>query len=121
VEEGEDPIVAAEKGTLQVAMAVVATTSVVIAVFLPIGFLSGMVGQFFKQLGFTVCFAMAVSLVRGHDHGPDALGLLGEEGRHARREGGRLQRWARWPGCCSLSSVSKSGWWHAIRASSAGA
>jgi hydrophobic/amphiphilic exporter-1 (mainly G- bacteria), HAE1 family len=62
VEEGEEPIMAAEKGTLQVAMAVVATTSVVIAVFLPIGFLSGMVGQVFRQLGFTVCFAMGVSL-----------------------------------------------------------
>lgn len=70
VEEGEDPIVAAEKGTLQVAMAVVATTSVVIAVFLPIGFLSGMVGQFFRQLGFTVCFAMAVSLFEAMTMGP---------------------------------------------------
>jgi len=70
VEEGENPIIAAEKGTLQVAMAVVATTSVVIAVFLPIGFLSGMVGQFFRQLGFTVCFAMAVSLFEAMTMGP---------------------------------------------------
>jgi len=62
VEAGEDPKEAALHGTLQVALAVVATTSVVIAVFLPIGFLSGMVGQFFKQLGFTICFAMGVSL-----------------------------------------------------------
>jgi HAE1 family hydrophobic/amphiphilic exporter-1 len=62
VEAGEDPKDAALFGTNQVAMAVVATTSVVIAVFLPIGFLSGMIGQFFRQLGFTVCFAMAISL-----------------------------------------------------------
>ncbi len=62
VEAGEDPKVAALMGTMQVALAVIATTSVVIAVFLPIGFLSGMIGQFFRQLGFTICFAMGVSL-----------------------------------------------------------
>jgi len=62
VEGGEDPKDAALHGTMQVALAVIATTSVVIAVFLPIGFLSGMIGQFFRQLGFTICFAMGVSL-----------------------------------------------------------
>ena len=70
VEEGEDPIVAAEKGALQVAMAVVATTSVIIAVFMPIGFLSGTVGQYFRQLGFTICFAMGVSLFESMTMGP---------------------------------------------------
>ncbi len=70
VEEGEEPVVAAEKGTLQVAMAVVATTSVIIAVFMPIGFLSGTVGQYFRQLGFTICFAMGVSLFEAMTMGP---------------------------------------------------
>jgi HAE1 family hydrophobic/amphiphilic exporter-1 len=41
---------------------VIATTLTVIAVFGPVGFLKGMVGQFFKQFGITVCFAMMISL-----------------------------------------------------------
>lgn len=63
VEEGQDPIVAAQKGTDEVALAVIATTSSVIAVFLPVGFLSGMVGQFFKEFGLVVVFAMMISLM----------------------------------------------------------
>jgi len=53
---------AAEDGTNEVAMAVVAVTIVIMAVFGPISFLSGTVGQFFKQFGLTVVFAMAISL-----------------------------------------------------------
>ncbi|MCC6277711.1 MAG: efflux RND transporter permease subunit [Oligoflexia bacterium] len=53
---------AAEEGTNEVTLAVVATTLTVIAVFLPVGFLSGTVGQFFKQFGLTIVFAMTISL-----------------------------------------------------------
>ena len=62
MEEGEHPVKAAETGTQEVLLAVIATTATVIAVFLPVGFLSGMVGQFLRQLGFTVIFAMIISL-----------------------------------------------------------
>lgn len=61
-ENGEAPEKAAVDGTREVALAVVATTAAVIAVFLPIAFLQGIVGQFFKQFGLTVVFAMAISL-----------------------------------------------------------
>jgi HAE1 family hydrophobic/amphiphilic exporter-1 len=62
LEEGENSKEAAEKGTNEVTLAVVATTLTVIAVFLPVGFLSGTVGQFFKQFGLTIVFAMIISL-----------------------------------------------------------
>jgi len=62
MEEGEHPVKAAETGTTEVLLAVIATTMTVIAVFLPVGFLSGIVGQFLRQLGLTVVFAMAISL-----------------------------------------------------------
>ncbi len=62
VELGRSPIEAALFGTNEVSLAVVATTLTVIAVFGPIGFLNGVVGQFFKEFGLTVCFAMAISL-----------------------------------------------------------
>ena len=53
---------AALEGTKEVALAVIATTLVVISVFGPIAFLSGIVGQFFKQFGLTVVFTMLISL-----------------------------------------------------------
>ncbi len=62
-EEGEEPDEAAQKGTDEVTLAVVATTSAVIAVFLPVGFLSGVIGQFFKEFGLTVVFAMFISVL----------------------------------------------------------
>ncbi|MCB1189782.1 MAG: efflux RND transporter permease subunit [Leptospiraceae bacterium] len=61
LEEGMPVPEAAEKGTTEVMLAVIATTATIIAVFLPIGFLQGMVGQFFKQFGLTVVFAMLIS------------------------------------------------------------
>lgn len=62
LEMGKPPKQAALEGTKEVLLAVIATTMTVIAVFGPIGFLSGVVGQFFKEFGLTVCFAMLISL-----------------------------------------------------------
>ncbi|MBF0208285.1 MAG: efflux RND transporter permease subunit [Oligoflexia bacterium] len=61
-EAGKSPIEAAIVGTQEVVLAVVATSLTIIAVFGPVAFLQGIVGQFFKQFGLTVCFAMAISL-----------------------------------------------------------
>ncbi len=62
IEMGIKPKIAALTGTKEVTLAVVATTFAVLAVFGPIGFLEGVVGQFFKEFGLTICFAMAISL-----------------------------------------------------------
>ncbi|MEQ1842369.1 MAG: efflux RND transporter permease subunit, partial [Verrucomicrobiales bacterium] len=62
MELGSSPLKAASEGTKEVTLAVIATTLTVLAVFGPIAFLQGVVGQFFKQFGFTICFAMAISL-----------------------------------------------------------
>ncbi len=62
LEMGKTPAKAALEGTAEVTLAVIATTLTVIAVFGPVGFLKGVVGQFFKQFGLTICFAMAISL-----------------------------------------------------------
>lgn len=62
IEMGKDPMTAARVGTLEVQLAVIATTFTVLAVFGPVGFLSGVVGQFFKEFGLTICFAMLISL-----------------------------------------------------------
>jgi HAE1 family hydrophobic/amphiphilic exporter-1 len=62
MEMGKSPRKAALEGTVEVTMAVVAVTLTIIAVFMPIGFLSGVIGQFMKQFGLSVCFIMAISL-----------------------------------------------------------
>jgi hydrophobic/amphiphilic exporter-1 (mainly G- bacteria), HAE1 family len=52
---------AASEGTSEIALAVIATTATIIAVFLPVAFMQGLIGRFFFQFGLTVSFAAAVS------------------------------------------------------------
>ncbi|MBD2253902.1 efflux RND transporter permease subunit [Nostoc parmelioides] len=54
IEEGETPRQAAHSATDEIGLAVVATTAAAVAVFLPIGLMGGVVGQFFKPFGITV-------------------------------------------------------------------
>ena len=63
VEHGMKPKDAAEKGTNEVALAVLSTTLSIMAVFIPISFLSGVIGQFFREFGLTIAFALLISLV----------------------------------------------------------
>jgi hydrophobe/amphiphile efflux-1 (HAE1) family protein len=62
LERGDDPVTAASKGTSEIALAVLATTLTIVAVFLPVAFMSGVVGQFFKQFGLTISAAVLISL-----------------------------------------------------------
>ncbi|MBI2387659.1 MAG: efflux RND transporter permease subunit [Elusimicrobia bacterium] len=93
-EAGEPAEKAAVDGTREVALAVVATTAAVIAVFLPIAFLQGIVGQFFKQFGLTVVFAMAISLFDALTIAPmmSAYFAAGGSGHGAKKKAGALDR-----------------------------
>ncbi|MBA2320033.1 MAG: efflux RND transporter permease subunit, partial [Deltaproteobacteria bacterium] len=62
LEQGDSPAVAASRGTAEIALAVVATTLSLVAVFVPVAFMSGIVGQFFKQFGLTIAVAVLLSL-----------------------------------------------------------
>jgi hydrophobic/amphiphilic exporter-1 (mainly G- bacteria), HAE1 family len=59
---GRDHIEAARIGTSEIGLAVMATTFSIIAVFVPIAFMKGIVGRFFYEFGITVAFAVLVSL-----------------------------------------------------------
>ena len=61
LEGGESRLEAADRGTEQVGLAVVSTTLAVCAVFVPIAFMSGMVGQWFYEFGMVVAIAVCVS------------------------------------------------------------
>lgn len=65
-EEGETPLVAAYRGTRQVGFAVIATTMVLVAVFVPVAFLTGDIGRLFAEFALTmaaaVCFSSLIAL-----------------------------------------------------------
>ena len=63
VEEGEAPLLAAFNGSRQVAFAVIATTAVLIAVFVPVVFLEGNLGILFYELAVAICGAVIISSV----------------------------------------------------------
>src|SRR5215210_3253328 len=62
-EKGMPPFQAAIQGTREIGLAVMATTLSLLAVFLPVGFMGGIVGRFMSSFGFTSSFAIAVSLL----------------------------------------------------------
>jgi len=63
LEGGESSIDAAANGTKQIFLAVLATTSSILAVFVPVAFMKGIIGRFFFQFGVTVSVAVALSML----------------------------------------------------------
>jgi HAE1 family hydrophobic/amphiphilic exporter-1 len=63
IEEGMAPREAASFATSEIGLAVMATTLAIVAIFLPVAFMKGIIGRFFMQFAFTVVFAVLVSLV----------------------------------------------------------
>ena len=91
IEKGEDRRTAAEEGSRQVVMAVISTTLALCAVFVPIAFMQGAVGQWFYEFGIVMAIAVCVSslfaltltpmlasrmLSAAQSHGP-VLGAIG--------------------------------------------
>jgi len=61
VEGGESPLIASYKGASQVSFAIIATTVVLIAVFVPLVFVKGIVGKLFTELALTLSFSIVIS------------------------------------------------------------
>jgi HAE1 family hydrophobic/amphiphilic exporter-1 len=57
-----NPFQAAIEGTRDIGLAVMATTLSLVAVFLPVAFMSGIVGRFMASFGLTMAFAIMISL-----------------------------------------------------------
>ncbi|HEY0036382.1 MAG TPA: efflux RND transporter permease subunit, partial [Longimicrobium sp.] len=62
VEMGKDHFRASEEGTSEIGLAVTATTFAIVVVFVPIGMMPGLAGQFFKPFALTIAAAVLVSL-----------------------------------------------------------
>lgn len=88
LEMGKSAFRAALDGTKEVGLAVIAVTLCILAVFGPIAFLSGVVGQFFKSFGLGVCFVMIVSLFDALSNAPMLSAYFG--GNHHKKMGGPI-------------------------------
>ncbi len=84
-----NPVEAARKGAQEIELAVFASNMANVAVFVPIAFTSGIVGQFFRQFGLTVVFANLFSILIGFTLTP----ML--SARWLRREREQRGRWQR--------------------------
>ena len=93
-EKRQKPFLAARNATKDIGLAVIATTLSLLAVFLPVAFMSGIVGRFLKSFGITMAFAILVSLVVSFSLTPMLsarwLPLPEEEGKHRKKT--RLER-----------------------------
>jgi hydrophobic/amphiphilic exporter-1 (mainly G- bacteria), HAE1 family len=63
IEDGMEPREAASFATSEIGMAVMATTLAIVAIFLPVAFMKGIIGRFFMSFAFTVVFSVMVSLL----------------------------------------------------------
>jgi multidrug efflux pump len=111
IEQGEPPLAAAFEGTRQVAFAIVSTTLVVCAVFVPIMFIAGQTGLLFRELGVAMIGSLAISgflalslapmlcskLLRHENRGRLAAAIDDRFGRLEARYAGALDRMIRKP------------------------
>ena len=87
VEMGKDHYTAAREGTDEIGLAVAATTFSILAVFVPIGFMPGVGGQWFKPFALTIACVGARVALRVLLARPDALGVLARSAQGGAREG----------------------------------
>ena len=99
MEHGEDAMTAAHRGTAEIGLAVMATTFTILAVFLPVGFMTGIVGQFFESFALTIAFAVAMSLLVAFTLDPMLssrfVRYIPPEERIRTRAGRLFERWGR--------------------------
>ncbi|MBU4200461.1 MAG: efflux RND transporter permease subunit [Verrucomicrobia bacterium] len=75
-EMGKNKVKAAEDGSREIIFAAVATTAAVVAIFLPVAFMSGVIGRFFFQFGVTMTAAVALSLLEAVTLTPMRLSMM---------------------------------------------
>lgn len=88
---GETPLVAAFRGTRQIAFAVIATTLVLVAVFVPLSMLQGDIGRLFSEFALTMAAAVAVSTLLALTLTPMMASKILKPGMHDSRIGKAVQ------------------------------
>jgi hydrophobe/amphiphile efflux-1 (HAE1) family protein len=83
-EEGKDRVRAAREGTHEITFAALAATLAVVAIFLPVVFMKGVIGKFFLQFGVTLCVAVLLSYLEAITLAPARCAQLLKTGREGR-------------------------------------
>jgi HAE1 family hydrophobic/amphiphilic exporter-1 len=100
LQRGKDHFAAARDGTAEIGLAVMATTFTIIAVFVPVAFMGGLVGRFFYEFGITVAAAVLASLFVSFTLDPMLSSRWVdpdiEQGYHPHFVGRTLARFNRW-------------------------
>ena len=84
---GKSPYRAALEAADEIGLAVIAITTTIIAVFVPVSFMGGIAGQYFRQFGLTVAAAVFFSLLVARLITPLLSAYFLREGHHEAREG----------------------------------
>ncbi len=82
IQMGEPPAEAARKGTAEIGLAALAITLSIVAVFGPVAYMSGIIGQFFRSFGITVAVAVLLSLFVAFTLTPMMGSRILKEGGH---------------------------------------
>ena len=97
---GKSPYQAAMEAADEIGLAVIATTFTLIAVFLPTAFMTGVVGKFFKQFGWTAALAVFASLVVARMLTPMMAAYLMKPPKHEAKDPRWLVIYGRWAAWC---------------------
>jgi HAE1 family hydrophobic/amphiphilic exporter-1 len=82
---GKGPFQAAMEGTEEIGLAVLATTLSIVAVFLPVGFMGGIIGKFFHEFGLTIVAAVLISMFVSFTLDPMLSSVWHDPQAHGRR------------------------------------
>ncbi|MEK7283476.1 MAG: efflux RND transporter permease subunit, partial [Acidobacteriota bacterium] len=91
-ERGEDRLLAATLGARQITFAATAATAAIVAIFLPVAFMKGIIGRFFFEFGVTISVAVLLSLLEALTLTPMRCSQFLEVGARAGRFGAVLDR-----------------------------
>ncbi len=92
---GKDHVSAALDGTKEIGLAVLATTLTIVAVFLPVAFMGGIIGRFFYQFGVTVSIAVLISMFVSFTLDP-MLSAHWAEKHNPNKKPNRVERFFSW-------------------------
>ena len=91
--DGKSPYDASMEAADEIGLAVVATTATIIAVFAPVGFMPGIIGQFFKAFALAACISVAFSLVVARTLTPLMAAYLLRHSKHEDRDPSWMPRY----------------------------
>ncbi len=95
-EHGVEQVEAARLGARQITFAAIAATAAIIAIFLPVAFMSGIIGKFFYEFGVTISVAVALSLLEALTLTPMRCAQFLQVGERRTRIGRAVEGGFRW-------------------------